>query len=62
MCLKTAVRCFVIKAAETSMKVVRNEVVRERAPEIEILHAELRVLNFYLSIDSGYLLDTVIDA
>lgn len=61
MCLKTAVRCFIIKAAETSMKVVRSK-GRERAPEIEILHAKLRVLDFDLSIDSGYLLDAIIDA
>jgi hypothetical protein len=61
MCLKTAVRCFIVKAAETSVKVLGNE-DRERAPEVEILHAELRVLNFYLSINSGYFLNAIVDA
>jgi hypothetical protein len=56
-------RCtvFYYKSCRTSMKIVRSK-DRERAPEIEILHAELRVLDFDLSIDSGYLLDTIIDA
>ena len=55
MSFQAAVVCLVEKPAKKQRKLAQNDRgSTEYTPEVEILHAELRILDLYFAIQSGY--------